>query len=232
MKKLSIIIPAYNEEKTIKEILLKVKNLHIPEIEKEIIVVDDASTDQTGFILKEQKGIKFIQHQKNQGKGGAFKTGLTQAQGEIIIVQDADLEYDPADIKKCIQPILEKQAQVVYGSRELNKENKRGQWLFFLGGKTVTWFCNFLYGSRLTDEPTCYKCFKASLIKSFNIKGNDFTWEPEITAKILKRGIKIKEVPIKYFPRQQGKKINYQDGIKALWTLLKYRFVSTSNKKD
>ncbi len=233
MKKLSIIIPAYNEEKTIKEILAKVKNLLIPEIEKEIIVVDDASTDKTGLILKEQKGIKFILHQKNLGKGGAFKTGLKQAQGEIIIVQDADLEYDPEDIKKCLEPILKGEAKVVYGSRELDKKNRtRSGWLFFIGGKTVTWFCNLLYGSHLTDEPTCYKCFKTEIIKSFDIENNDFAWEPEITAKILKQGFKIKEVPIKYFPRKQGKKINYQDGIKALITLLKYKFIAPKKIKN
>lgn len=223
-KILSIIIPVYNEEKTILSLLKKVRVLKIPDIKKEIIVIDDASQDKTKEILRKQKGIKLLEQVKNQGKGAAFKTGLEKAQGDIIIVQDADLEYNPQDIKKCLQPILKKEASVVYGSRELNKKNPKGKFVFFLGGKIVTKFCNLLYGSHLTDEPTCYKCFSAQLIKSLEIKGNGFEWEPEITAKILKKGLLIKEVPIQYFPRQEGKKINYSDGVKALWTLLKYRF--------
>lgn len=223
-KLLSIVIPAYNEEKTILPLLEKVKALEIPGIKKEIIVVDDASQDKTKEILRKQEGITLLEQKKNQGKGAAFKVGLKKTQGDIIIVQDADLEYDPQDIKKCLQPILQGETQVVYGSRELNKKNKRSKWIFFLGGKTITCFCNLLYGSHLTDEPTCYKCFQAELIKSLVIEGNGFEWEPEITAKILKKGLPIKEVPIQYFPRQEGKKINYQDGIKALWTLFKYRF--------
>jgi len=223
-KLLSIIIPVYNEEKTILPLLKKVQELKIFNIKKEIIVIDDASRDKTKEILYKQKEFKLLEQSKNQGKGAAFKMGLKKAQGDIIIVQDADLEYDPQDIKKCLQPILAKEALVVYGSRELNKKNSKGKSIFFLGGKIVTWFCNLLYGSHLTDEPTCYKCFSAQLIKSLRIEGNGFEWEPEVTAKILKRGLLIKEVPIQYFPRQDGKKINYLDGIKALWTLLKYRF--------
>jgi len=225
MIKLSIIIPVYNEQKTIEQLLNKVRSVEVSDTEKEIIVVDDGSTDQTLEILKRQKNIKVICHQKNQGKGAAFKTGLKNCLGDIVIIQDADLEYDPQDIKLCVEPILRKETKVVYGSRELNKKNKsHSDWLFFLGGKTVTWFTNLLYKSRLTDEPTCYKCFDARLIKSIDIKGNGFEWEPEITAKILKKGIKIKEVPISYFPRKEGKKIKYRDGLKAIWTLIKYRF--------
>ncbi len=220
---LSIIIPVYNEQKTIKLLLDKVKSVEFG-IKREIIVVDDCSTDQT-FEISKNEGVKVFHHEKNLGKGAAFKTGLNNCSGDVIIIQDADLEYDPEDIKLCLEPILKKQAQVVYGSRELNKKNKiHSNWLFFLGGKTVTWLTNLLYNSHLTDEPTCYKCFDAKLIKSINIKGNGFEWEPEITAKILKRGTKIKEVPINYFPRKKGKKMKYRDGIKALWTLLKYRF--------
>jgi glycosyltransferase involved in cell wall biosynthesis len=223
-KILSIIIPVYNEEKTILPLLEKIKTLEIPDIKKEIIVVDDASQDKTTKLLEKQDGIKLLKQPKNQGKGACFKAGLRKAQGDIIIIQDADLEYDPQDIKKCLQPILQGKAQVVYGSRELRKKNQKGKFIFFLGGKMVTWFCNLLYGSHLTDEATCYKCFQSKLIKSLIIEGNGFEWEPEITAKILKNGFLIKEVPIQYFPRQKGKKINYQDGFKAFWTLIKYRF--------
>lgn len=225
MIKISIIIPVYNEEKTIERLLNNVRAVEIPGTEKELIVVDDGSTDRTPEILKEQKNIKVVCHRKNQGKGRAFKTGLKNCSGEIVIVQDADLEYDPRDIKLCAEPILKKEAKVVYGSRELNKKNKsHSGWLFFLGGKILTWLTNLLYKSRLTDEPTCYKCFDARLIKSIDIQSNGFEWEPEITAKILKKGIDIKEVPISYFPRKEGKKINYRDGLKAVWTLIKHRF--------
>jgi len=225
MKKLSIIIPAYNEELTIEKLLDKVRMIEIPNVEKEIIVVDDCSTDKTGEILKKQKNLKLIRQEKNQGKGAAFKIGIKHSTGDIIIVQDADLEYDPEDIKLCVEPIIKSEAQVVYGSRELNKKNKAySSFIFFLGGHLVTWVTNLLYGSHLTDEPTCYKCFNAKLLKSFKIDGQGFEWEPEITAKLLKRGIRIIEVPISYFPRKEGKKIQYRDGLKAIWTLIKYRF--------
>ena len=232
--KLSIIIPAYNEEDTVEQLLNKIRAVNIPGVEKEIIVVDDASTDKTPEILKKQKDLKVVYHQKNQGKGAAFKTGLKHCSGDIVIVQDADLEYDPEDIKLCVEPILKGQAKVVYGSRELTPhQNKFGGgeekkahsgWLFFFGAKLVTGTVNLLYGSHLTDEPTCYKCFDSKLIKSIKINGHGFEWEPEITAKILLKGIEIKEVPIKYFPRKKGKKIKYRDGLKALWTLIRYRF--------
>jgi len=225
MTKLSIIIPAYNEESTIKKLLDKVKAVEIPNMEKEIIVIDDCSTDKTFEILKKQKDIKIIHLKKNQGKGAAFKTGLKHSTGDIIIVQDADLEYNPEEIKLCVEPIKKGEAVVVYGSRELNKKNKaHSSFLFFLGGYLITWTTNFLYGSNLTDEPTCYKCFNAKLFKSIKIDSHGFEWEPEITAKIIKKGIKIKEVPISYFPRKKGKKIKYRDGLKAIWTLIKYRF--------
>ncbi|MBU4369706.1 glycosyltransferase family 2 protein [Patescibacteria group bacterium] len=225
MTKLSIIIPAYNEESTIEKLLDKVRVIEIPNVEKEIIVVDDCSTDKTFEILKKQKDLKVIRQEKNQGKGAAFKKGLKHSTGDIVIVQDADLEYNPEDIKLCAEPILKNQVKVVYGSRELNKKNKtHSSFIFFLGGRLVTLVTNILYGSHLTDEPTCYKCFDAELLKSIKINGNRFEWEPEITAKIIKKGIVIKEVPISYFPRKEGKKIKYRDGLRAIWTLIKYRF--------
>lgn len=225
MTKLSIIIPAYNEESTIEKLLDKVRVIEIPNVEKEIIVIDDCSTDKTFEILKKQKDIKVIRQEKNQGKGAAFKTGVKHSTGDIVIVQDADLEYDPEDIKLCAEPILKGEAKVVYGSRELNKNNKaHSGFLYFLGGRLITFVTNLLYGSHLTDEPTCYKCFDAKSFKSIPIDGKGFEWEPEITAKIIKKGIEIKEVPISYFPRKEGKKIKYRDGLRAIWTLIKYRF--------
>lgn len=224
-KKLSIIIPVYNEQETISLILKKIRELDVFDLEKEIIVVDDGSTDDVKKILEKEKEIKVFFHKENKGKGGAIKTGLKNITGDFVIIQDADLEYDPEDIKKCIKPILENQAKVVYGSREMENKNKiHSNFFFFLGGKTVTWWCNLLYHSKLTDEPTCYKCFETKTLKAFDVENNGFGWEPEITAKILKRGIKIKEVPISYFPRKKGKKITYWDGFKTFGVLLKYRF--------
>ncbi len=228
-KKVSIIIPAFNEEKTINALLKKVYNIRLlKNIQKEIIVVDDGSNDQTRNILRNQalnKNLRLFLHNTNQGKGAAIKTGLKHANGDIIVIQDADLEYNPQDINKCIEPIVKEKAKVVYGSRELGKKNKNSDLLFFLGGKLVTLICNLLYGSNLTDEPTCYKCFDKKFLNSFKMESNGFEWEPEITAKILKSGQEIKEVPINYYPRnKKDKKINYLDGIKAIWMLIKYRF--------
>lgn len=228
MHKLSIIIPVYNEEKTVSEIINKVKLVKIP-IQKEIIVVNDGSSDKTLEILKKIKGIKLISHEKNLGKGAVVKTGLKHSTGDIIIIQDADLEYDPNEYSKLIEPILNNMADVVYGSRELNKENKRHSgFMFYLGGKGMTFMTNLLYpGARLTDEPTCYKVFNADVLKGIDLKCTRFEFCPEVTAKILKKGIKIHELPITYNPRnkKQGKKIKFIDGIIGVWTLLKYRFV-------
>jgi dolichol-phosphate mannosyltransferase len=225
--KLSIVIPAYNEEKTLLKVLEKVKKVDLGSIEKEIIIVDDASKDNTAEIIRKlPKSIKRAFHAKNQGKGAAVRDGIEKATGDIVIIQDADLEYDPEDYKKVIKPIVDGKAEVVYGSRALNKNNRYSYVSFMLGGKLVTFMTNLLFFSRLTDEPTCYKTFKASVIKKIKIEHNRFEWEPEVTAKILKKGIKILEVPISYIPRtkKQGKKINWKDGILAIWTLFKYRF--------
>lgn len=224
--KLSIIMPAYNEQDSIKHILEKIQNTKIKNVSYEIIVVNDGSTDKTRDIVKKVNGIKFIEHKANMGKGAAVKTGIKHSTGDIIIIQDADLEYDPKDYEKCINPIIKGKARVVYGSRLLKKGKKLGRLDFLLGGMLVSFFTNILYFTWLTDEPTCYKTFDAKLIRSIKINGNGFEWEPEVTAKILKRKIKIHEVPISYFPRtkSEGKKINWKDGIKAIWTLIKYRF--------
>jgi len=228
--KLSIIIPAYNEEKTIKKLLVLVKKANIGDIKKEIIVVDDGSRDNTLHILRGVDEIKLISHKKNRGKGAATRTGIKHATGDIIIIQDADLEYDPNDYGKLIEPILQKKEKVVYGSRLLNKKKaKYSEFSFFVGGKIMTIATNVLYPSaRLTDEPTCYKVFRSDILKGIDLKCKRFEFCPEVTAKVLKKGIRIKEIPISYYPRsiREGKKINWKDGLEGVWTLLKYRFVN------
>ena len=230
--KLSIIIPVYNEKNSILELVSRVKKVNLGKIQKEIIVVDDFSSDGTREILKKINDIKLLFHEKNCGKGAALKTGIAKSSGDIIIVQDADLEYVPEEYGKLIKPIIDGKTKVVYGSRILKKENPKGKLLFYLGGQAVTIFTNLLYGSRLTDEPTCYKVFHKDL-KSILVgaEGDHFEWEPEITAKFLRKGEKILEIPISYDPRgkDEGKKINSNDGIQALWTLLKWRFKKINN---
>lgn len=239
--KLSIVVPAYNERATIQELLAKVKAVPLEEkrIQKEILVVDDCSKDGTRDIVSKIHGVTLIKHRKNKGKGGAVRTGIKHATGDIIIIQDADLEYEPNEYHRVIKPILDGKAKVVYGSRFLARRQKQKNIRFlkqhekayrmaYLGGRLITWATNILFFSKITDEPTCYKCFDAKLIKSFRIKGDKFDWEPEITAKLLKKGHKIREVPISYHPRtfDEGKKINWKDGVQAVWTLLKYRFIN------
>lgn len=225
--RLSVIIPVYNETRTLRALVEKVLTVNI---EKEIVIVDDGSTDDTPKILqslaKDYPDITVLRHPRNAGKGAAVRTGIEHAKGAILIIQDADLEYDPNDYHACIGPIERGECQVVYGSRILNRKNNYSHLSFYIGGRLVTLAANLLYGARLTDTPTCYKTFEASLIKSIRIDGNRFDWEPEVTAKILRRGIQIKEVPIAYHPRpiSEGKHIRWKDGVQALWTLIKYRF--------
>lgn len=227
MKKLSIIIPVYNEERTILKLIEKVKKVDIV-LDKEIIVVDDGSSDATPNLLKKIKGTKVIFAEKNIGKGAAIRKGLSKVTGDIVIIQDADLEYDVRDYNKLIEPIIKGKAEVVYGSRNLNKGNKKHSGFFYyIGGIFLSLLANLLYGTNITDEATCYKVFKTSIIKSIDLKCNKFEFCPEITAKIAKKGIKIFEVPIRYEPRskKEGKKIRWIDGIQAVFTLIKYRFI-------
>ena len=228
MKKISIIIPVYNEEATISRLMKKVLKVKLP-YRKEIIVVNDGSTDKTGKIIEKFKRIKIkiFTHKTNLGKGAAVKTALRAVTGDVVVIQDADLEYDPKDYLKLIKPIAEGKAEVVYGSRSKRLKKSKTEFLFEIGSKIVTWFTNLLYNTNITDEPTGYKVFKSSVLKSIKIKSNGFEWEPEVTAKIAKKGIKIYEVPISYSFRspKEGKKIKIKDGFIAILTLIKYRFV-------
>ncbi len=224
--KLSVIIPVYNEEKTIIEILNKIKKINI---NKEIIVVNDYSTDNSYEILSKIKDIKLINHQKNMGKSAAIRTSLKYVTGDIVIIQDADLEYNPEDYYKLVKPIEQKKTKIVYGTR-FPKEKRHPSLLnpYYLGNKVLTIMANVLYNAKITDEPTCYKVFDAKLFKSLNLKSKRFGFCPEVTAKIRKKGFKIYEVPISYNPRtiKEGKKINWKDGIEAVWILIKYRFMN------
>lgn len=224
---LSVIIPCFNEYNTILSLIERVQRVALS---KEIIIVDDGSTDGTrellGALVEDLPGITVIFHRGNRGKGAAVATGLARATGEIVIIQDADLEYDPEDYHKVITPILDGTAQVVYGSRNLQPNHYSYQ-SFYWGGRLVTLVVNLLYGVRLTDEATCYKAFTRPLIQSLQLAAAGFDFCPEVTAKVLRRGYTIHEVPIHYRarPREEGKKIRMRDGLWAIWTLLKYRFM-------
>jgi glycosyltransferase involved in cell wall biosynthesis len=222
--KVSVIIPAYNEEKTVKLVAEKVKSLKLP-IKKEIIVVDDGSVDNSWEIISKINGVKKIRHLKNRGKGAAVRSGIEQSTGDIIIIQDADLELDPKELPKIISPLIKNKAKVVYGSRNIYGKGGRSI-LFYFGGHLITFFTNLLFGTHLTDEPCGYKAFDSRLIKSIHIDHDRFEWEPEVTAKIAKKGIRIHEVPIVASSRsiEEGKKLRRRDGVKALLTLIKYRF--------
>ena len=222
----SILVPVYNEGETILFVLNKLKKALV-NLNYEIIVIDDGSTDssaekvQTFISLNPHMSIRYI-YQNNQGKGGAIRTGMQAAQGEVLVVQDADLEYNPGDIIPLLEP-FKKDSQVVYGSRNLDPKNREHSSVFFYwGGLLVTYVTNLLFGSQLTDEATGYKLFHANIAKEFTFQHNDFAWEPEITAKILKNKIEIVELPISYRPRSkaEGKKISWVDGLKAIWVLV------------
>ena len=227
MPKLSIVIPVYNEQEYIAEILKRVGELAVPGVSKEIIVVDDGSTDTTADILKNlnPQHYRVVFHPTNQGKGAALRTGFAQATGDVIAIQDADLEYNPEDLPQLVIPVLAGAAKVVYGSR-LSRPNPIGYRAYYLGSKLISMVTSLLYHTELTDVETGYKVFDASVLKPLKLEQNDFAFEVEVTAKLLRQGVKIIERPISYAPRQfyQGKKINWTDGVKALWLLVKYRF--------
>lgn len=226
--KLSIIIPVYNEAKTVAQLISAVKDVDVGKIglEKEIIVVDDGSNDGTGKILEKTGGIKLIMQPANRGKGAAVRAGISRADGNILVVQDADLEYNPQQIPGIVKPIVEGRARVVYGSRFAGKISGRRIALHDLGNRFLSAATSLLYGARVTDMETCYKAFARDALKGIELKAEKFDIEPEITAKLLKKGERILEVPIEYRSRgfEEGKKINWKDGVQAFFTLLKYRF--------
>ena len=234
---LNIIIPVYNEEKTIKDIIEKVQSINLNySIKKELLIINDGSKDDSDEILqkitKKYNNIKYIKHKKNRGKGAAIRTALANCNGDIILIQDSDLEYNPEDYNKLLKPIIENKAPVVYGSRLLKTKlklfgkDKTLHISHYFGNKFLTFMTNLLYNKKITDMETGYKIFKSSVIKNIKLESNRFEIEPEITSKILKSKHSIYEVPISFNPRkfEEGKKITWKDGIKALYYLLKYRF--------
>lgn len=222
--KLSIIVPVVNEVHTISPILERV--LAVP-LEKEVIVVDDGSTDGTWQALQHYAAsCTLLRHAQNQGKGAAIATALGHVTGDIVITQDADLEYDPEDYPKLIDPIARGTTDVVYGSRLLNGRSPMAGLVCYLGGRFLTWLANALYGLHITDEPTGYKAFRTKVIRGLPLAGKGFEFCPEVTALLGLRHIPIVEVPIGYHPRSvaEGKKIRWRDGFMAIWTLIRYRF--------
>ncbi len=225
--KLSIVMPVFNERNTIKEILRRVRQVDLGDLEREIIIVDDGSTDGTRDILamEENSMTRVIYHPENRGKGAAVRTGFAAATGDLILIQDADLEYDPEDYPKLLEPVLKGKAQVVYGSRFTGPRKNMLFW-HFVGNRFLALVTNILYNTTLSDMETCYKLFTREALEGIELKSDQFDIEPEITAKILKKRIRIYEVPISYTGREmeEGKKISWRDGIPALWALIKYRF--------
>lgn len=226
---LSVVMPVYNEKNTVLKIIDKVLKL---DIVKELIVVDDCSTDGTRDLLKSARfdsRVRVLFHDKNLGKGGAIRTGFKNASKDVVVIQDADLEYDPNEFNDMIKPIADGVADVVYGSRLSGGKPQRVH-LFWhrIGNDFLAFLTNLLYNTTLSDMETCYKMFKKEVIADINIRSNDFSVEPELTAKVLKnKSLRIYEMPISYYGRNyaEGKKINWTHGFGALWTLLKYRFV-------
>lgn len=227
--KLSVLIPCYNEVNSVEEVLDRVEAVGLAD---EIIIIDDGSTDGTREVLaeieaQERPGVRIIYHERNQGKGAALVTGFHNATGDVFLIQDADFEYDPREYPVLLKPIQEGISKVVYGSRFLGGPRKAMNFWNMVANKGLTLATNILYNAILSDMETCYKVFRAEVVRDMKINARGFEFEPEITAKVLKKGIRIYEVPISYNGREwtEGKKIHWTDAPKALWTLFKYRFV-------
>jgi glycosyltransferase involved in cell wall biosynthesis len=225
-KTLSVIMPVYNERTTVAEMIRRMRAVELPLI-LQVVAVDDGSSDGSDKVLGalEDSTVRVITHKENQGKGAAIRTGLAAATGDLILIQDADLEYDPDDWPKLLDPILKGKAQVVYGSR-FTGERKNMLPLHWFANRILSFTTNILYSSTLSDMETCYKVFDAKAIEGLNIVSNRFDFEPEITAKVLRRGHRIYEVPISYAGREpsEGKKITWRDGFTALAALIRFRF--------
>jgi glycosyltransferase involved in cell wall biosynthesis len=232
---LSIVIPVYNEEATLADLIRKVcsVDLALLGLNREIIVVDDCSQDGTVTIaqgLAQEGTIRLIRHNLNQGKGAALQTGFREARGDILVIQDADLEYDPEEYPRLLKPILDGKADVVYGSRFMGGEAHRVLYFWhYVGNRFLTLLSNMMTNLNLTDMETCYKVFRAEIIKSIRLEEKRFGFEPEVTAKIARLGCRVFEVGISYSGRTyaEGKKINWKDGLRALWCIFRYRFIRT-----
>jgi glycosyltransferase involved in cell wall biosynthesis len=228
---LSVVVPVYNEQATLRDIVAAVRAEPTP---KELVLVDDGSVDASRAILEELAGlpdVRVFHHEQNRGKGAALRTGFSAARGDVVIVQDADLEYDPAEYGTLLEPIVRGHADVVYGSRylvdEADPSRERDRLGHYLGNRFLTFCSNLLTGLNLTDMETCYKCFRREVLADITIRSRRFTVEPELTAKIARRRVRIWEVPIRYRGRAfaDGKKIGWRDGIAALWAIARYHFV-------
>lgn len=228
MSKVSLIIPVYNESSHLQRFLGLIDDLELP-IDKELVIVDDFSTDNSRDILKTfsfKSSVRLIFQDRNQGKGAALRTGIDQATGDIIGIQDADFEYEPTDIPRLLQPLLENKADVVFGSRFKKSNPQVFRTFHYLVNRILTIYSNLCSGLYLTDMETCYKFFSANVIRNIRLESNRFGFEPEVTAKIAKLKLRVYELPISYYPRNyhEGKKITWKDGFPALWALVKYRF--------
>jgi glycosyltransferase involved in cell wall biosynthesis len=225
-RKLSVIVPVFDERNTVVEIVRRMRAVELP-VDLEIVIVDDGSTDGTRDVLRQlaDSTVRVINHDVNRGKGAAIRSGLAHVSGDLVLVPDADLEYDPEDWPKLLAPMLRGKARVVYGSR-FTGERRNMLFLHWVGNRFLSLVTNVLYNTTLSDMETCYKLFDRTLLDSITLRAQRFEFEPEVTAKILRRGVRIYEVPISYTGREfdEGKKITWVDGFVALWTLVKYRF--------
>jgi glycosyltransferase involved in cell wall biosynthesis len=226
-RKLSVIVPVFDERNTVVEIVRRMRAVDLP-VDLEIVIVDDGSTDGTRDVLRQlsDSTVRVVMHEANKGKGAAIRSGLAHVTGDLVLVQDADLEYDPEDWPKLLAPVMRGKAKVVYGSR-FTGERRNMLFLHWIGNRFLSLTTNVLYNTTLSDMETCYKLFDRELLDGITLRAQRFEFEPEVTAKILKRGVRIYEVPISYTGREfdEGKKITWRDGFVALWTLVKYRFV-------
>ena len=227
-QKLSVIVPLYDERNTVVEIVRRMRAVDIP-LEREIVLVDDGSTDGTREVLRQlaDSTVHVVHHERNLGKGAAIRTGLEQVTGDLVLIQDGDLEYDPEDWPKLLTPVLRGKAEVVYGSR-FTGERRNMLFFHWVANRFLSLVTNILYNSTLSDMETCYKLFDRELLAGIRWQARGFEFEPEVTAKVLRRGIRIYEVPISYAGREfnEGRKFTWRDEFVALWTLVKYRFVT------